>query len=78
MNSICELCSEWLIEWLEATSVNQEKRHGPEYPLEIDSLSLLELLEVTSSPFSNTEKIDFSTFDQIVKYLHGMNWCKRN
>ena len=53
----------------------QGHNYGSGVPLEIDSLALLELLEVIATADSSVGEINFTSFDEIANYLHFSKWC---
>jgi hypothetical protein len=71
----CDVCTKWLINWLKDSDIQGEHNYGSGVPLEIDSLGLLELLEVISTADSSVSEVNFTSFDDIASYLHISKWC---
>jgi hypothetical protein len=61
--------------WLKDSDIQGEHNYGSGVPLEIDSLGLLELLEVISTADSSVSEVNFTSFDDIASYLHISKWC---
>ncbi len=75
MITTCDVCTKWLINWLKDSDIQGEHNYGSGVPLEIDSLGLLELLEVISTADSSVSEVNFTSFDDIASYLHISKWC---
>jgi|LauGreDrversion4_1035100.scaffolds.fasta_scaffold79956_3 hypothetical protein len=71
----CDVCTKWLINWLKDTDIQEGHNYGSGVPLEIDSLGLLELLEVIATADSSVGAVNFTSFDEIANYLHISKWC---